>query len=94
MIRDTIITGYACACPEPDAPTRPAVVLDPFCGTGTTVAVAHHLGRHGIGIDLSADYLRLAHWRCTEDWRLREKVTGARPVTTDPDQLTLFGGVA
>ena len=57
------ITGYACACPDTTAPTTPAVVLDPFCGTGTTPAVAHALGRHGIGIDLSADYLRLAEWR-------------------------------
>src|SRR5690606_2562905 len=53
---ETTITGYACACDTPDAPTRPAVVLDPFCGTGTTVMVARALGRHGIGVDLSADY--------------------------------------
>ena len=57
------ITGYACGCPNTTAPTRPAVVLDPFSGTGTTTAVAHALGRHGVGIDLSADYLRLAEWR-------------------------------
>jgi DNA modification methylase len=57
------ITGYSCDCETPDAPTRPAVILDPFVGTGTTVGVAHILGRHGIGIDLSADYLRLAAWR-------------------------------
>jgi DNA modification methylase len=55
-------------------PTRPAVVLDPFCGTGTTVAVANLLGRRGIGIDLSADYLRLSEWRCTSDRGLRDKV--------------------
>lgn len=67
------ITGYACACDNTDAPTRPAVVLDPFCGTGTVPAVAHALGRHGIGIDLSADYLRLAEWRCN-DPGLRAKV--------------------
>lgn len=42
------ITGYACACPEPTAPTTPAVVLDPFGGTGTTAMVAKALGRHGI----------------------------------------------
>src|SRR5690606_9937342 len=57
------ITGYACACPEPTAPTRPAVVLDPFGGTGTTALVAHALGRHGISVDRSADYCRLAQWR-------------------------------
>lgn len=42
------------------------VVLDPFCGTGTTVMVAHALGRHGIGVELSKDYLRLARWRIEE----------------------------
>ena len=62
------INGYECACPpigEP-APTRPSVVLDPFGGTGTTAGVAHALGRHGISVDLSADYCRLAEWRIAE----------------------------
>lgn len=61
----TFIVGEACACPEP-GPTTPGVVLDPFGGTGTTAGVAHHLGRHGISIDLSADYCRLAEWRITQ----------------------------
>lgn len=60
------ITGYACACPDPSAPTRPAVVLDPFGGTGTTAMVARALGRYGASVDLSADYLRLARWRIYE----------------------------
>lgn len=71
------ITGYACACPTTDAPTRPAVILDPFMGTGTTVLTAHHLGRHGVGIDLSADYIRLAKWRC-EDPKMRAQVLGVK----------------
>lgn len=60
------ITGYICSCATPEAPTRPAVVLDPFGGTGTTAGVAHTLGRHGITVDLSADYCRLAEWRIGE----------------------------
>jgi DNA modification methylase len=60
------ITGYACACPDTSAPTRPAIVLDPFAGTGTTCGVARALGRYGVGLDLSADYLRLARWRVFE----------------------------
>lgn len=64
--RQTII-GERCACVTPDAPTKPAVVLDPFGGTGTTAAVAKALGRTGISVDLSADYLRLADWRCNGD---------------------------
>jgi DNA modification methylase len=61
--------GTACGCDANEgdrasAPdTRPAVVLDPFGGTGTTAGVAHTLGRHGISVDLSADYCRLAEWR-------------------------------
>ena len=42
------------------------VVLDPFAGTGTVPMVAKALGRTGIGVDLSADYLRLADWRINE----------------------------
>jgi DNA modification methylase len=89
--------GYSCACPNTDAPTRPAVVLDPFAGTGTTVAVAHHLDRHGIGIDLSRDYLRLAEWRCTHDTRLRDKVldrAGLPAAPTINGQLDLFNEAA
>jgi DNA methylase len=40
------------------------VVLDPFCGTGKTMLVAHRLGRRSIGIDLSSEYLALARERC------------------------------
>lgn len=42
------------------------VVLDPFSGTGTTALVASVLGRHGIGVDMSEDYCRLAAWRTTD----------------------------
>jgi len=60
---EATITGTACACDKPTAPTTPAVVLDPFSGTGTVAGVARALGRYGVGCDLSADYMRLARWR-------------------------------
>lgn len=44
-------------------PTRPALVLDPFGGTGTTAMVARALGRYAITVDLSYDYCRAARWR-------------------------------
>jgi hypothetical protein len=63
---DRRITGYGCACPDTSAPTTPAVVLDPFGGTGTTAMAARALGRTGISLDLSWDYCRLARWRIYE----------------------------
>ena len=39
------------------------VVLDPFVGSGTTMAVAQRLNRKGVGTDLSTEYLALASKR-------------------------------
>ena len=41
-----------------------SIVLDPFCGTGTTMLAAQKLGRKSIGIDISSNYLKLAQKRC------------------------------
>ena len=46
------------------AASRPDdMVLDPFCGTGTTGAVAHRLRRRFIGIERDADYAAAAEDR-------------------------------
>lgn len=39
------------------------IVLDPFSGTGSTVAISVKLGRRGIGIDLSENYNKIAETR-------------------------------
>ena len=39
------------------------LVLDPFCGTGTTGAVARRLGRRFLGIERDADYAKAAEAR-------------------------------
>ncbi len=36
------------------------IVLDPFCGSGTTALAAAQLKRHYVGIDISDEYCRLA----------------------------------
>jgi site-specific DNA-methyltransferase (adenine-specific) len=53
-------------CKIPILATCPqkGVVLDPFCGTGTTMSVAFHTGRKSVGIDLASDYLQDAESRC------------------------------
>ena len=38
----------------------PATVLDPFAGSGTTLAVAQSLGRRSVGTDLNTEYLEIA----------------------------------
>ena len=45
-------------CPEN------GMVLDPFCGTGTTLLAARNMGRRSVGIDISADYIEIASERC------------------------------
>lgn len=40
------------------------IVLDPFCGTGTTMLVASKLNRKSVGIDISDEYLHTAEERC------------------------------
>lgn len=42
---------------------RKAVVLDPFCGVGTTLAVCKKTGRIGYGIERSAEYVNQAKIR-------------------------------
>ena len=58
-----------CDCPTPDV--VPCTVLDPFAGSGTTLAVAAELGRSGIGCELNPEYIELANQRIAKS---REKV--------------------
>jgi hypothetical protein len=87
------VTGYACACPDTTAPTTPAVILDPFGGTGTTALAAKAAGRTGITIDMSADYCRLATWRTTDPGQLASAMQVDKPAPVAPDQLDLLEGL-
>jgi hypothetical protein len=93
-------TGNPIQDPSPGAPTvktlgwKPscehneesvsAIVLDVFAGSGTTIMVANALGRRGIGIDLSWDYLQLARER-TGEKALREWQDGKQVEATWED---------
>jgi len=65
------VTGDTCAAVETLGWTdcghgdnyRPGIVLDPFGGSGTTLAVATGHGHHAIGIDLDARNVHLARER-------------------------------
>lgn len=84
--RPATITGYTCACDNTDAPTRPAVILDPFGGTGTVAMIARALGRQAIHVDLSRDYLKLAQWRIWESGHWKKAIAK----TETEHQLQLF----
>jgi hypothetical protein len=66
-------------------PTRPAIILDPFSGTGTVAHVAHALGRIGVGVDLSEAYCRLA----TDQTLARQRATKVLGRVWAERQLTL-----
>jgi hypothetical protein len=84
------ITGYACACPDATAPVRPALVVDPFGGTGTTALVASMLGRTGVSVDLSADYCRLARWRAADPAERAKALQVPKPPPVPEGMDTLF----
>jgi DNA modification methylase len=74
------------------APTTPAVILDPFGGTGTTALAAKAAGRTGITIDMSADYCRLATWRCNDPRELASAMQVEKPERVMDGQASLFDG--
>ena len=37
------------------------IVLDPFCGSGTTLVQANELGMHAVGVDVSAFNARISN---------------------------------
>ncbi len=67
-------------------------VLDPFGGTGTTALVAHALGRHGISVDLSSDYCRLARWRTSDPGEIAraKQQPKPKPVIVHKEQEVLW----
>jgi DNA modification methylase len=73
-----------------DAPARPAIVLDPFVGAGTTIGIAEALGREAIGCELyqaNADLLpaRTAIVRAEMVDYLRERRQGEKAASIQSD---------
>lgn len=58
-------------------------ILDPFCGSGTTLVAAKKLGRHYLGFEISAEYCEISRRRLAE--------IDAQPTLFEPkpEQLSL-----
>lgn len=90
--RETV--GWQPGCKHGDLPAVPAVVLDPFAGSGTTLLVALGHGRHALGIDLSREYVEMTRRRLglfaptaeeTRHDRLEEPLGWLGRVPSEPD---------
>ena len=53
-------TGWVAGCACNAGPPVPCLVLDPFSGSGTTIATSIKKGRDAVGIELSEDYINIA----------------------------------
>lgn len=68
-------------------PNDQTLILDPYCGSGTTLVACKHVGVKGVGFELSDEYAAIASARCglpldgaLEKWRTQK----------DDNQLKLF----
>jgi adenine-specific DNA methylase len=57
--RKTVGWRPSCNCPG-ELPPRPALVLDPFCGSGRTGLTAQQLGLDFVGVELNPAYAEMS----------------------------------
>jgi len=56
----TLLINACCPLQSSHDPSQPGRVLDPFCGSGTTVLAARTLGRAAVGIDINPRAIAIA----------------------------------
>ena len=67
-------------CPEH------GIVLDPFCGSGTTAIVSEKLGRSFLGIELNPDYVEIAKKRIRQARQRNRDLVGNGEILSLPQE--------
>ena len=68
--------------------TQPGqLVLDPFCGSGSTLVAARNTGRQFMGMEMSEEYARIAEQRLVGEIFSQEQFLEQRPNDTKEDGL-------
>ena len=77
--------------------TRPGdLVLDPFCGSGTTLVAAELLGRNSFGVDVASEAVQLARQRLEQPFKTTSELLrkGRESyVQSDEEALAFLHGV-
>ncbi len=94
MVKPPSVTtiGWSPTCDHDHKPV-PAIVLDPFAGSGTTGLVARKLRRRAILFDLSFAYLNEQAMERTGEKALREWRRGGKRIKQTADLGPLFEGI-
>lgn len=66
VARERLTAGWKPSCGCGSDAVVPAVVLDPFFGSGTTGLVARQMGRHAVGVELNPEYAEIAKGRLAQ----------------------------
>ena len=82
----SVTKGWEPSCSCKAGSPIPSLILDPFAGSGTTLAVAVQLGRRAIGFELSESYSQLARKRICNGTLMKDERAAGEP-------LPLFGGM-
>lgn len=68
--------------------TKPGdLIIDPFCGSGTTALACHKTGRRFICIDKDPDYIAIAKRRYAD---AVAQLDLFKPVEKEPEQINFF----